>query len=94
MKLYILTVLKLLRAAVVFCKPKITDFLNEGRRGERDSLTELITIIFNVSVQTQLEAEYRKDSGSTDRKKKYNMSFSCSEKRCREKRGKRRVSSA
>lgn len=88
-------VLKLLRVAGFFCKPKITEFLNEGRRGERHSLTELITRSFNVSMQTRLEAEYRNDSGGTDRKKKKNnTSFSCSEKRCKGKREKRRISSA
>lgn len=83
-------VLKLLRVAGFFRKPKITEFLNEGRRGERHSLTELITRSFNVSMQTQLEAEYRNDSGGTDRKKKTTTRVSRAQKRGareRERRG-------
>lgn len=36
---------------------------------ERDSLRELITRVFTVSVQTQLEAEYRKDPRKERNKK-------------------------
>lgn len=65
----------------MFCRPEITSVLRQGRRGERGFLTELITRVLNVNVEAWLEAAYRKDSGVLIRKI---MSFSCSEKRCRE----------
>lgn len=67
----------------MFYKPEITSVLREGRRGERGSLTELIIGVLNVNLEAWLEAAYRKDSGTLIGKKKI-MSFSCSEKRCRE----------